>query len=251
MIPLILLMAAGCTNCMQHPRDTTQIECSFETMIPRPMSGNYLMFLPEEYYNSQKRWPLILFLHGSGQRGDNLHAVKKHGLPKIVEAKRDFPFVVISPQCPNGKEWSSEYLNELLDDIISRYRVDPDRVYLTGLSMGGYGVWDMATRFPEKFAAIAPVCGGGKPSLAQRLRNIPAWVFHGARDREVPIAESQAMVEAMKNCGGNVKFTIYPNTGHNCWTETYENPGLYAWFLQQKRHSASPADTLNTGIVKK
>lgn len=241
LIALTLLLAASCATRVQPPVVSSQIESTFETDIPRHMSGNYLMYLPERYDRSQQRWPLILFLHGSGQRGNNLQAVKKHGLPRVVETKRDFPFIVISPQCPAGKEWSSEYLNELLDDIIGHYRVDPNRVYLTGLSMGGDGVWDLAARHPEKFAAIAPVCGSGNPSRARSLRNVPTWVFHGALDREVPPASSQAMVNALKRAGGTVKFTLYPKAGHNCWDETYSNPELYRWLLQQRRHSGSPA----------
>jgi predicted peptidase len=247
LVLLVLILAAGCAGRMQRPVVSSQIECTFETDIPRPMSGNYLMYLPEQYDRSQKRWPLILFLHGSGQRGSNLQAVKKHGLPKEVETKRDFPFIVISPQCPNGREWSSEYLGELLDDIISHYRVDPDRVYLTGMSMGGYGVWDLASRYPEKFAAIAPVCGGGNSARAARLRGVPAWVFHGARDNEVPLAEAQAMVNALKRAGGTVKFTIYPKAGHKCWEETYRNPELYAWFLQHHRRSGSFSGLTGSG----
>lgn len=247
---LILLLAAGCANRVQQtqrPVVSSQIECTFETDIPRPMSGNYLMYLPEQYDRSQKRWPLILFLHDAGQRGANLQMVRKYGLPRVVDSKRDFPFIVISPQCPAGREWSSEYLGELLDDVISHYRVDPDRVYLTGMNMGGRGVWNLAARNPEKFAAIAPVSGSGNPSLARRLRNVPAWVFHGARDRETPVAASQAMVNALKRAGGTVKFTVYPNAGHNCWDETYNNPELYTWLQQQRRHSGS----MNAGTMRR
>jgi predicted peptidase len=123
----------------------------------------------------------------------------------------------------------------LLDDIIRTYRVDRDRVYLTGLSMGGFGTWDLAAAHPEKFAAIAPICGGGNPQNAKKLARLPIWVFHGAKDPTVPIERSREMVEALKAAGANVKFTVYPEAQHDSWTETYNNPEFYQWLLEQKR----------------
>ncbi len=126
-------------------------------------------------------------------------------------------------------------LNDLLDKIIAEDRVDADRVYLTGLSMGGYGTWDWAIQSPDRFAAIAPICGGGNPDKVRAIRSMPVWVFHGAKDPTVPIAESEKMVKALKKAGSNVKFTVYPEAGHDSWTETYNNPELYKWFLSHKR----------------
>ncbi len=195
---------------------------------------DYLLFLPEGYENSSKEWPLMLFLHGAGESGSDLSKVKTHGPPKIVENKRDFPFILVSPQCPS-RGWNADTLNALLDDVMRKYRVDKDRVYLTGLSMGGYGTWTLAAAHPERFAAIAPICGGGNPADAPKLAKLPIWVFHGAKDPTVPLQRSKEMVEAIEAAGGKVKFTVYPEAGHDSWTQTYDNPDFYKWLLEQKR----------------
>lgn len=194
----------------------------------------YLLYLPENYQKKKTEWPLILFLHGAGERGSDIELVKKHGPPKLVEEK-DFPFIIVSPQCPAELWWDVELLNELLDDVISKYQVDENRIYLTGLSMGGYGTWSLATKYPEKFAAIAPICGGGDPKNVSNMKTIPAWVFHGAKDSVVPLARSEEMVEALRYAEGFVTFTVYPEAGHDSWTETYNNKALYEWFLNFKK----------------
>jgi predicted peptidase len=122
--------------------------------------------------------------------------------------------------------------------VIAQYAVDEERVYVTGLSMGGFGTWSLAQAHPERFAAIAPICGGGNPELAGNLRHVPVWAFHGAKDNVVPLSASQEMVDALKAIGADVKFTIYPEAYHDAWTETYENPQLYEWLLQHKRFSS-------------
>ncbi len=216
------------------PLSIGQIPCVFE-------KGNvtdgrkYLLFLPDGY-NEQKSWPMILFLHGAGERGDDLELVKMHGPPKIVEEKKDFPFIVVSPQCPEKSSWTKEkeFLKELLDDIEARYNVDKDRIYLTGLSMGGFGTWSLACMYPERFAAIVPICGGGEPSAASKLKDMPVWAFHGVKDKVVSVEKSQEMVNAIKAIGGNVKLTVYPEADHDSWTQTYNNPKLYDWFLEHK-----------------
>jgi predicted peptidase len=195
----------------------------------------YLLFLPADYEKAEKPFPLILFLHGAGERGDDLSKVKKHGPPKIVETKKDFPFIVVSPQAPLRGGWQNKSLLALLDEIEGKYKVDKDRVYLTGLSMGGYGTWRLAAAAPERFAAIVPICGGGDPKSAEKLKGLPIWVFHGAKDNAVPLKRSEDMVKALKDAGHEVKFTIYPNAGHDSWTETYNNPELYKWLLSHKR----------------
>jgi predicted peptidase len=213
-----------------------QKEEKFERIIAVQAKLNYLLFLPEQYGKDDKQWPLIMFLHGSGESGDDLSLVKKHGPPKLVETKRDFPFIVVSPQSLR-RGWNADVLAALLDEIIVNYQVDRDRVYLTGLSMGGYGTWSLAAAYPEKFAAIVPICGGGSPEDAPRLKDLPIWVFHGAKDEAVPIERSKEMVEAIEAGGGKVKFTIYPEAEHDSWTATYDNPDLYAWLLGQKRRA--------------
>ncbi|HET6251141.1 MAG TPA: PHB depolymerase family esterase [Tepidisphaeraceae bacterium] len=210
---------------------------------------DYLLYLPADY-NKQpdKKWPLILFLHGSGERGSDVMKVKVHGPPKIVEAEPDSAlakqFVVVSPQCPEKGWWNSDALSGLLDEIQAKYKIDPDRVYLTGLSMGGFGTWALASKTPERFAAIAPMCGGGNPADAEKLKNVPVWDFHGGADPTVPVQKSRDMVAALKKVGADVKYTEYPGVGHDCWTRSYANPELYTWFLSHKRGekpAAAPA----------
>ena len=206
-----------------------------------------LVFLPEGYHaDSAKRWPLMLFLHGSGERGTNVWKVAFHGPPKYVKTHPDFPFILVSPQCPSGKSWQTESLLSLLDDVTGKYRVDTNRVYLTGLSMGGYGVWSLGTAYPERFAAIAPICGGGETITVllsvydklAALKALPVWAFHGAKDPVVSLEESERMVKALKAAGcKDVQLTVYPEVEHNSWEQTYNNPELYQWLL---RHELKP-----------
>ena len=178
---------------------------------------------------------MIVFLHGAGERGSDIEKVKVHGPPKIVESQKDFPFIVLSPQCPTGRWWSTDVIVNLIEEISSKEKVDSERVYLTGLSMGGFGTWEIASRDPYRFAAIAPICGGGNPSSVRRMGHLPIWVFHGAKDSTVPLSASQEMVDALKAVNGNVKFTVYPEAGHDSWTESYNNQELYSWFLKHKK----------------
>ena len=212
---------------------------TFEKEITKTLSCKYLLFLPEGYGKEQKRWPLMLFLHGAGERGDDLNKVKVHGPPKIVDKQKDFPFIVVSPQCPEDDWWTTktEVLINLLDDIITRYEVDTDRIYLTGLSMGGYGSWALASEYPDRFAAVVPICGGGNRIMSRTLKDMPIWAFHGAKDSVVPVEESKAVVEAINDRGGNAKLTIYPDANHDSWTETYDNPEVYDWLLKHSRAS--------------
>ena len=143
--------------------------------------------------------------------------------------------MVVSPQCPGGVSWEPIFLNALLDDVISKHKIDKDRIYVTGLSMGGFGTWALAAASPDRFAAIAPICGGGETRWARRIAHLPTWVFHGAKDKAVPVELSQEMVDAMKAKGGEPKLTIYPDAEHDSWTDTYNNPEFYEWLLAQKR----------------
>ena len=212
---------------------------TYEKEITKKLSCKYLLFLPEGYGKEQKRWPLMLFLHGAGERGDDLNKVKVHGPPKIVQKRKDFPFIVVSPQCPEDDWWTkkTEVLINLLDDIVARYDVDPDRIYLTGLSMGGYGSWALASDYPDRFAAVVPICGGGNRIMSIMLKDMPIWAFHGAKDSVVPVEESKDLVEAINARGGNAKLTIYPEANHDSWTETYNNQELYDWLLEHHRVS--------------
>jgi predicted peptidase len=229
----------------QETPDSVQQAKFFKAKVTTTVSADYLLFLPRDYdAKKSQRWPLILFLHGAGERGTNLWLVAKHGPPKIVRTKPDFPFVVVSPQCPAGQRWDNATVLGLLDDVMKKYRVDKSRVYLTGLSMGGFGTWNLGVSYPEKFAAIAPICGGGDPVAVHladpkkvgALKSLPVWAFHGAKDPVVKLEESQRMVNVLRQIGcKEVELTVYPEAQHDSWTETYDNPKLYDWFLQHQR----------------
>src|ERR1035437_4774430 len=222
-------------SALAQPSDASQQAAKhFEATIKVTARLDYLLFLPEGYAKSKQRWPLMLFLHGAGEAGTNLARLKVLGPPKIVESRPNFPFILVSPQSP-VRGWNPDTLNALLDEVIRKYRVDKDRVYLTGASMGGSGTWALAAAHPEKFAAIAPLCGSGNPADAPKLTQLPIWVFQGAKDPVVRLARAQEMVAAVKAAGGNVKFTVYPDAGHDVWTRSYDDPELYQWLLQQKR----------------
>ncbi|MDO1446353.1 prolyl oligopeptidase family serine peptidase [Rhodocytophaga aerolata] len=197
----------------------------------------YALYYPPGFSDQlQRKWPLILFLHGAGERGHDMEKVKAQGLPAYLQHK-DIPFLVAYPQCPAGQYWSVEKLSNWLQEVLEKLdeRVDEKRIYLTGISMGGYGTWRWAAAAPDKFAAIAPICGGGDPALAVQIKDVPIWAFHGEKDYIVPLSETAKMVEAVEKLGGHVTFTRYPDAAHDSWTETYHNPLLYDWFLTFSR----------------
>lgn len=220
----------------QNNMKSTQTKAVFES----DFALNYLQYLPENYSaDNPEKYPMILFLHGSGERGNNLEKVKAWGPPKIADEK-GLPFVVISPQCPEGIWWNAilESLRQLLDNRIENLNVDTSRIYITGLSMGGFGTFAMAQMYPDYFAAMAPICGGGTPLLSKFSQSIPAWVFHGEADPVVPLSSSVAMVEAMKLMGNEVKFTVYEGVGHAAWIPAYNESGIFDWLLQHKKTRA-------------
>jgi predicted peptidase len=218
--------------------EPNQTEESFSAEVTKTFTYKYLKYLPEGY-DGKKKFPLLLFLHGAGERGDNLDLVTVHGPPKLIKKGKKFPFVVISPQCPRDSWWDAHALVGLLDSVIAMHAIDKSRIYCTGLSMGGFGTWELGSFYPERFAALAPICGIGRwpdsrgytPFLMSKK---PVWVFHGAKDSVVSLEESQRMVDALKRRGGKPKFTIYPEAGHDSWTKSYDNPKLYEWFLSHK-----------------
>jgi len=242
----LLLPLAGCGTASNFPAmKPGQTAQKFHLERRQILAADYLLFLPNGYgADPAKRWPLMLFLHGAGERGNNVWLVAKHGPPKIAATATNFPFIVVSPQCPEGKIWSNDLLLALLDEIEAGYAVDPHRVYLTGLSMGGFGTWSLGLSHPDRFAAIAPICGGGDfitPFLAAgedkaALTSLGVWAFHGGKDPVVPLEESQRMVNYLKKLGvREVKFTVYPDALHDSWTQAYANPELFAWFMQHSR----------------
>jgi predicted peptidase len=230
----ILVCIALSTAWADRPK---QVAAKFEKQIPVEL--DYLLYLPPDY-EAKDAWPLVVFLHGAGERGDNLDRVKVHGPPKLIEKGKDFPAIVVSPQCAAGRWWHSQLLEltALIDEIEEKYKVDPDRIYLTGLSMGGFGTWALAAYTPNRFAAIMPICGGGEVLAARSLAHVPTWVFHGAKDPIVPLARAEAMVKALEKLKGNVKFTVYPDALHDSWTATYDNPEVWEWLFAQKRPTA-------------
>lgn len=210
---------------------------SFSATVKKKVSGNYLIYLPANY-KSHKDWPLVLFLHGSGERGNNLELVKKNGIPKLIAEGKKFDFVMVAPQCPEGEDWSAESLREIIRSVVKEYNIDVNRIYATGLSMGGAGTWDLAIAYPDLLAAIAPVCGRvnrNHPGKACSIKNLPTWIFHGENDQVVPVSESKKMITALEQCGVEVKYTIYPGVDHDSWTATYNDPELYKWLLEQRR----------------
>ncbi len=198
---------------------------------------NYLVYIPQSY-NTSKKWPLILSLHGSGERGDNIDDVKKWGIHKILRENEDFPFVVVSPQCPIGEIWEMQFnaLKDLLDEIENSYNIDDERIYLTGYSMGGYGTWNFAILNPERFTAIVPISGGAiSPKKAIRLKNLPIWVAHGDSDTIVQFEESKRIVDCLKAYNPNIIFKVYKGAGHEVCTIAYKEPELFQWLLKQKK----------------
>ena len=196
----------------------------------------YLLALPDGYnLDTLTRWPLLVFLHGSGESGTDLEKVKMHGPPKLIAAGKKFPFIVISPQAKRPSGWEPENLYNLISSIKQNYRVDPSRIYLTGLSMGGFGTWALAMKHPEEFAAIVPICGGADTTDAWKLRHTPVWCFHGALDDVVLPIRDQVMVDAVRKYNREVRFTIYPDANHNSWDRTYDNDSMYQWLLAQRK----------------
>lgn len=214
-----------------------QAELVMEKKVLRTLKLKYLLYLPKNYELLGKI-PLVMFLHGAGERGDNIDKVKLWGPPHLVEEGREFPFILVSPQCPSEMWWDSKMddLYELLKDIKGRYPVDSERIYLTGLSMGGYGTWEMAISYPDEFAAAIPLCGGVlRKRFLWKIKDLPIWAFHGVKDQTVLVSETTDAVDSLKKLGSDIKLTLYPEGEHNIQTETYNNPELYKWMLAQRR----------------
>lgn len=209
----------------------------------RQRTGNlykpkFLSWLPDGYDAAkQKRWPLVIFLHGSGERGDDLEMLRGNDVARAMTLQK-IPAILIAPQCPTNEWWMASALNPMLDEVMKTYSVDPDRVYLTGLSMGGFGTFAWGAANPERFAALVPICGGGSPALAEKLKGLPIWAFHGDKDPVVPLQLSQSMIDAIQAVGGKAKLTVYPNVLHESWSYAYAEPELFKWMLAQRRGSS-------------
>jgi predicted peptidase len=231
-----LLIGSGIAQA-QSPTATAQTAHEFEHTITRTVHARYLLYLPQAYADPTARWPMIVYLHGGSRRGSDIDRVRDLGLPRLLESRPDFPFVVLSPQVDAGEIWTdTDLLLGLIDQVVATHAIDPERVYLTGHSMGGRGAFYLAYRAPERFAAIAPL-SAMQPiqAWAARLKDMPAWVIHGARDEIVPLSASETMVEALRAAGNEeVRFTVLEDRDHFI-LDTYEDERLYEWFLRHRR----------------
>ena len=202
--------------------------------LPEPV--RMWLHLPRGYLESDRRWPLVVFLHGSGERGTDVERVKFNGPPKLAASGTDYPFILASPQLDEGWRWEALALHMLLGSLQAGLRVDHARISATGLSLGGNGVWDWATAYPRDLAAIAPICGFGEPDDMCRLAHLPVRAYHGDADTVVPLAAHQACVDALRACGGRVEFIVFPGVGHGAWIPAYDDPALMPWLTAQVRH---------------
>ena len=224
---------------------------SFEQYVgPQGDTLKYRQLMSD--YAPGSKYPLVIFLHGSGERGDDNEAQLKWGVKNFAssEVMKMHPSIVIAPQCPKEMSWANisedmtyqpeptkpmKLLRELIDQALENLPVDPNRIYITGLSMGGFGTFDAITRYPEVFAAAVPVCGGGDVSKAPVFAGIPIWIFHGALDETVSPVFSQNMVEALTKAGAHPGYTQYPETGHFSWIAAYSDPMMMDWLYSQKK----------------
>jgi predicted peptidase len=206
--------------------------------------SRYVVFVPDDY-KGDKEYPVILFLHGAGEtlsknpKKPGKQPVEVGIGPAIKKRAKTFPFIVVIPQS-HARTWQAGSADAkralaILDLVQKTYRTDPKRVYLTGLSMGGFGTWSVAAAHPERWAAIVPICGGGNPKLAEKIKDLPCWCFHGDADKAVPVQRSRDMIKALKAAGGNPRYDEYPKVGHNSWDRAYGTDELYTWLLEQKR----------------
>lgn len=237
---LLVLVAFAARAAEAEPverRGASRVSAAVSARLP------YLAVTPANF-RSQARWPLIIFLHGSDQRGNDLNVLKAAGPVKHALSDASFPFVVVAPQLAPGKIWNGEIVARFAQQVISRFRVDPRRIYLTGLSTGGYGAWDAAMAHPERWAAVVPVAGGGSTVIPKHaegdqlnaLRSLGVWAFHGGSDSVVDPSESQRMVSELQRVGASdVRLTIFPGASHDVWSQVYDDPAVYAWLLQHQR----------------
>jgi predicted esterase len=200
------------------------------------LDKRYIVRQPPGYSRDpSKRWPLLVFLHGSDQRGSQLNQYLGTSIAQTMSGRRVAPFLVLLPQCREEERWNPWTLNAMIEEVCNKYRVDEDRIDLIGFDLGGLGAWETAEAFPDLFAAIVPVCGRGNPTLMPRLRNVQVWAFHGSDDSVVPLSADQACVDALNAAGGSARVTVYPNAGHDIWPQTAANDQLFTWLLQQRR----------------
>jgi predicted peptidase len=232
------------------------VEDQFEARELKTDEGTlpYRLLKPKSY-DPNSRYPLVLFLHGAGERGNDNKAQLKHVVSIFVqpENREKYPCFVLVPQCPSGRMWAEVDFRaethkmpekpslpmaltiKVIEQLKKEFSIDEDRVYVMGLSMGGYGTWDAIARYPDMFAAAVPMCGGGDETTAPKIARLPIWNFHGQKDPLIKVSRSRSMIEAVRKAGGNPKHTEYPEAGHDCWTPASKEPELLPWLFSQKR----------------
>ncbi|GAB3165769.1 carboxylesterase family protein [Telluribacter humicola] len=231
LVTLLIFLLAPATKSLAQTR-------------PKPKANYpYLLYLPEEYSTSQEQFPLVIYLGGSSQMGKDLNKLKSYGIPHYIEQGQQYPFIVASPQCPGNKYWTTEnWFDSLYLNLTTNYRIDTTRIYVTGISIGGYGTWQVAMDYPEKFAAIAPLCGGvndGDTANISRLKQLPVWTFHGTADTIIPIDETERVVTKLESHRGNVKFTRLEDVGHGI-QYLYADNTLFDWLLSHQKKNNLP-----------
>ena len=222
---LILSLLTSAFSSYAQPRLKTQAKY------------DYLVHLPKDH--QEKKYPLIIYLHGSSMRGNDVNKLKEYGLPRTVENNPNFEFILVTPQCPSGKLWSTDdWFGPLYADLIKKYQIDTNRIYLIGVSMGGGGVFDVAKDYPDKFAALVPLCAWASTTdRICNIKHIPIWTFHGTEDQVVHISETEEKVAALRKCKGNIQFTKLNNQGHGIhWVfEKRDVYNIYEWLLKHKK----------------
>lgn len=227
-----------------------QHERHFDKEIRKRVGLRYLLWLPDGFDDrAAGPWPLIMFLHGRGERGEDVRIVAREGLSRRLSEGWKLPAIVAAPQCPSLSDWTlhDDDVLALVDELEAEYAIDRERVYLTGLSMGGRGAWRLAATHPQRWAALVAICGRRPDAVrrlpdAQPLVGMPIWVFHGAKDQVVPISESEEIVAALREYGAGIRFTVYPDAGHDSWTAAYAEPELYEWLFAQRRPNKESAN---------
>ncbi len=209
---------------------------SYAQSVKVKASYKYLLYLPKNYSKQKEKFPLVIYLHGGSQRGNDLNKLKTYGLPGLVDKGHNYKFIIASPQCPENKTWTTEnWFDYLYQDLLMKYNIDTNRIYVTGISIGGFGTYEVAMDNPDKFAALVALCGGCNDSTKIcLLKNIPVWAFHGTADSLISINETETVVRQLKKCNGNIKFTRLQNKGH-ALQYLYEDETIYKWMLQQKK----------------
>ena len=203
------------------------------------ISLKYNIYFPHNYNESKSNLPLVLFLHGVGERGNDLSLLETHGIPKMIKNGEEFPFITLAPQCPAHKYWSEplyvKALILLVNEVVNNYKIDTRKIYATGLSMGGYGTLAIAKEKPVLFSAIIPICGGMDTTGIKKLKDVPIWLFHGREDKVVPVENSQIIFDILQPINPEIKLTIYDGIDHNSWEMTYNNKKIYEWLLNKKK----------------